>query len=326
MDTVVVRVFRRPSATMSTGVFFQTQHAPVILDALTPIVNSAHRRRLLVFVWMSAREANWKLRTSPGWADLRYDSLKRAVVPSGKLDLFQEAPRDYIKSLYRDLARYPIDGIIIDDDSFSGRNEGLSPYALEEFYRDFGEKFSPVILQQHALPRANGVFWRWSGWKSRRSFSHINSLIGVAREVNPNLQFGILLSDKTILDPVEALGDSAQDLLEAKRHALNYYIISVDPPPPKEISLLPTENAEGHLPRIAREARKLMGHGDQILLKINLREGGQEWMTQLLKPIADIDPTVLQIFSETGGPPGRVPLEILFTPRSPGSSKDNSPS
>ena len=56
VDTLVVKVFDNGDRHTPSGVFFQTAHAPVLMDALTGLVNSAHRRHLKVFAWMSVRQ------------------------------------------------------------------------------------------------------------------------------------------------------------------------------------------------------------------------------------------------------------------------------
>ena len=338
VDTIMVKVFRNGARPKPSGVFFQTTHAPVVVDGLTSLLNIAHHHHLRVFAWMSVRQMDWKLLSEPGWADLRYDPKKRALTPSEGMDLFRPDARNYITALYQDLARYPIDGIVFGDDLFYKVVEGLGPGARQHFTSDFGEVFLLKVLDHESLidpasglssngpPQiniSNGIFWRWVGWKSRQAYHFLDHIKQVIKTTNPSLQFGILLSEEVIVDPVQALARYSQDLLEARRYSLDYYIISVDLFPDIRRPEQRTRDTRAHLSKVAAGALRLTGQPEKVLLRIHPREDlrddpkdrtvGQSRLDQVLVPVAEFNPSAIhKLMAEAPEP-----LELMFRPRSP---------
>jgi uncharacterized lipoprotein YddW (UPF0748 family) len=308
VDTLVVKVFHPGGQAMSSGVFFQTPSAPVVVDLLTPLVKSAHRHHLRVFAWMSVRQMDWKLRSNPKWADLRYNPLKMNLSSSESMDIFQPGARDYIMSLYQDLAVYPMEGIVFGDDLFYKTEEGLGEEAQQQFKQDFGELFSPKVLQQTPLASiSNDIFWRWVGWKSRQAYYFLDELKQTVKKTNPALQLGIFISDKTILNPVQALAQNSQDLLEAKRTMLDYYVINVD--------LLHSQDASAHLSQIVIRAHQLMGQPEKVLVGIYPHGDAPLFLKQDLSPDLGLTPSELMKLSALSRQVGPEFLGFLFNPR-----------
>jgi hypothetical protein len=277
VDTLVIKVFHTGSQEMSSGVFFQTLHAPVLMDALATWARTAHRYHLRVFAWMSVRQMEWKLRSNPKWADLKYDPRHMSLMSSEMMDLFQPAVRDYIMSLYQDLASYSIEGILFGDDLFYKAEEGLGEVAQQQFIRDFGESFSPKVLRQAPqIGNSSGVFWRWVGWKSRQIFYFLDELKQAVRKANPSIQLGVFLSEDAVLNPVQALARNSQDLLEAKRLMLDYYVIDMNLSQAQDIS----KAVSARVSQVLVRANQLMGKSDNVLVGIHDRGDASFYLNQ----------------------------------------------
>jgi len=284
VDTLVVKVFHTSSQEIPSGVFFQTMHAPVLMDTLAILVKAAHRHHLRVFAWMNVRQMEWKLRSNPKWADLKYDSHRMGLTTSDTMDLFQPAARDYIMGLYQDLASYPIEGIVFGEDLFYKTEEGLGEEAQQQFKRDFGESFSPGVLQQ--TPRASissDVFWKWVGWKSRQVSYFLDELKQSVKQRNPSLKLGVFLSEDAVLNPVQALARNSEDLLEAKRLMLDYYVINVD--------LLLAQDVSAHLSKVVGRADQLMGESESVLVGIHTQSDANLYLKQGLSHELGLTPS-----------------------------------
>ncbi len=317
VDTVVVKVFQNGSGQRPSGVFFQTQHAPVLADRLTTLIQAARRHPFRIFAWMSVRQMNWKLRSDPAWADLQYDRRGRTLVPSGSLDLLQPAVQDYIQKVYKDLTIYPLDGIVFGDDLFYKTAEGLSAEAQKKFVSDFGVPLPENALdevlrvdltngrEQIGLPPAeHETFWRWVGWKSRQVYPFLSDLQNMLRQKHPVLQFGILFSEEAVLDPLEALIKTSQDLLEAKRHQFDFYIINLElSPEPMSQNRSPRQDTK-RMSRLATESLRLIGRPEGILVRIRVKGLTGPQIRQALDPETHVDPSVLV----------RLTNDFLFSP------------
>lgn len=317
VDTLVVKVFQNGSGQIPSGVFFQTQHAPVLADRLTSLIQAARHHPFRIFAWMSVRQMNWKLRSDPAWADLQYDRRGRTLVPSESLDLLQPAVQDYIQKVYKDLALYPLDGIVFGDDLFYKTTEGLSAEAQKKFVSDFGVPLPENALdealrvdlaggrEQIGLPPAeHEAFWRWVGWKSRQVYPFLSDLQNMLRQKHPALQFGILFSEEAVLNPLVALIKTSQDLLEAKRHQFDFYIINLElSPEPISQNRSPRQGTK-RMSRLATESLRLLGRPEGILVRIRVNGLPGQQIRQALDPETHIDPSVLV----------RLTNDFLFSP------------
>jgi biofilm PGA synthesis lipoprotein PgaB len=137
LDTVIVRVFHNigdryyasadPESGVwnETGVYFKTDHAPVIDDVLGPLVELAHASGLKIFAWMTTRYADYGLEHRDELACTAYDLKRRKEVRCKGLDLFNEEAVEHLEALYSDLAEYAIDGVLFQDDLVLRQTEGF---------------------------------------------------------------------------------------------------------------------------------------------------------------------------------------------------------
>ena len=107
------------------GVYFNTDLAPTISDILTPACTSAHRAGLKIFAWMTTLKANYdrSLRPQVVSYDENNSFIKRE---ENLLDPMEPLNIDFLKKLFQDLAAYPIDGILLQDDLILRHNQGFS--------------------------------------------------------------------------------------------------------------------------------------------------------------------------------------------------------
>ena len=267
IDTIILRVFHnrgdRPYPFVRTtkmlpraGVYFKTSHAPVVADILTPILDAAHREGIRVFAWMTTRYANYGIEDRRELACRGYDVRKRRFFRCKGLDLFNDTAVEHIKALYRDLAKYPIDGILFQDDLILKYNEGLSPVAMRGFGEETGLELEPSRLyriREDSIITYTPLFWQWAEWKNRRLIHIIDELKRTVRRVNPEVKFAINLMYENLTSPSNALAWFSQDLHKAAEKGFDYYAIMA------------------YQKQISDELRKDMNEVEELILKMTDR-------------------------------------------------------
>ena len=222
VNTLIVRVFhnlgdnyyRFATVKNPSGVYFQTRYAPVVDDILRPITNIAHDHGLRVFAWMTTRHANYGFENRVALKGLLFDFEKGTMEPAEGFNLFREEVVTRLERLYADLARYPVDGILFQDDLILKHNEGFSPEARQSFFQDSGRVTHPSLLYEGisreesgriVVSRYTDRFWLWTRWKNLKLLGLARKLMDAARSINPELEFAINLYYESILDPKNAM-------------------------------------------------------------------------------------------------------------------------
>ena len=241
VNTLIIRVFQNkydrfyPFANpkKEVGVYFNTFYAPVVDDILEKLTEITHRNNMKIFAWMTTRDSSWLIENNPALLESIYDLKDKSIIKGEKLNIFNPEVIEILKGVYKDLARYDIDGILFQDDLVLRHTEGYSNEAREQFNKDTGIKADPLIMYKNIYQKDGRYyvssytqyFWKWSEWKSKR-LSHIASeIMSAAREVNPDLQFAINLYYETVSSPRDALAWLSQNINELINHKFDYYAV-----------------------------------------------------------------------------------------------------
>ncbi len=240
LDTVIFRVFQRPGdryypfvqPQAETGVYFATDAAPVVADVLGPVTVLAHAAGLKVFAWMTTLST--PLIESDAWCGRRYDPASGRIVPCEALDPFRPEVGQRLATLFRDLARYDIDGVLLQDDLILRQTEGFSGAALGASLRDSGRMLSPEQLFTEVRQNANGKvrvsrlgdpFYDWARWKNRRLLQMADEVRAAARQVRPGLPFALNLPYEVLTAPQHGLAWFSQDFSLALGAGFEYLSI-----------------------------------------------------------------------------------------------------
>lgn len=241
VNTLIIRVFQNrydrfyPFANpkKEIGVYFNTFYAPVVDDILKKLTEITHRNNMKIFAWMTTRDSSWLIENNPALLESIYDLKDKSIIKGEKLNIFNPEVIEILKGVYKDLARYDIDGILFQDDLVLRHTEGYSNEAREQFNKDTGIKADPLIMYKNIYQKDGRYyvssytqyFWKWSEWKSKR-LSHIASeIMSAAREVNPDLKFAINLYYETVSSPRDALAWLSQNINELINHKFDYYAV-----------------------------------------------------------------------------------------------------
>ncbi|ABA89998.1 hypothetical protein Pcar_2763 [Syntrophotalea carbinolica DSM 2380] len=240
LDTVVLRVFQRPgdrfypfsNPRVPAGVYFSTDAAPVVDDVLGSLTALGHAAGLKVFAWMTTLST-----PLPGAESLggrRYDPASARIVPCEALDPFRIEVQQRLGTLFADLARYDIDGVLLQDDLVLRQTEGFSSAALGACLRDTGRIFSPDQLYAEVRRNAAGdvrisrlseSFYVWARWKNRRLLQLAADVRAAARRVRPDLPFALNLPYEVLTAPRHGLAWFSQDFSLALKADFDYLAI-----------------------------------------------------------------------------------------------------
>lgn len=229
VNTIILRVFHNPGDRFlevaqpqsDRGVYFRTSPLPLVDDVLGPIAELAHRRGLKVFAWMTTRYADYGREEQMESRCLAYDfNLGRPVPARGQSVLLPEV-QDRLNQVFEDLARYPIDGVLLQDDLMLRHNEDFNP-RVQDFYRlTTGREMDPRRFYhgvhqlnngKYLVRRYSEEFWLWSRWKRDRLLDLADRLRQTMRRVRPGMAMAINLYYETALSPENGLAWFSQDL------------------------------------------------------------------------------------------------------------------
>ncbi|MBW2121344.1 MAG: hypothetical protein JRH07_05790 [Deltaproteobacteria bacterium] len=320
VNTLILRVFQnegdRPYGFAAprrlSGVYFRSSHAPLVDDLLGPVARIAHRQGLDVFAWMTTRHANYGFEENPGLRTILYDFEKKALVPGRGFNLFRPEVVNRLKGIYADLARYPIEGILFQDDLILRHNEGFSLEARDLFLQDHGYLPDPSIFYGPASRNEEGRivvsgytdrFWVWSRWKNQRLLGLAGQLMDAARRVKPDLVFATNLYYESILDPRNAMAWYSQSLEAALSRPFDYFSVMAYHRQIQEELGLTLEEALDLMPLLARRATEMVGDQNRVLIKVQVAD----WKDSRLLPEEEIQGILRDLGKESGASIALVP-------------------
>jgi biofilm PGA synthesis lipoprotein PgaB len=323
VNTLIVRVFQNSGDRVywfatpryPSGVYFQTSHAPVVDDVLGPVVRIAHRYGLKIFAWMTTRHANYGLEDKKRLRVFRYDFEKKRIAPAKGFNLFHREVVTHLEGLYVDLARYPIDGILFQDDLILRHNEGFSPEARRLFSQDHGYVPEPSLFYGEVSREEGGRivvsgytdrFWIWAGWKNQRILNLAQALMAAGRAVNPNLRFALNLYYEAVLDPEKGMAWYAQSLEVARNYPFDYFSIMAYHRQMQEELGLTMEETISLMPQLAERAVAMAGEPARVLMKVQVAD----WNDSRLLPQEETE-TVLRTVGRRKG------IHIAIVPYQP---------
>jgi tetratricopeptide (TPR) repeat protein len=287
VNTLIVRVFQNRGDRMykfvkplhEEGVYFKTEYAPVVDDILGKVTEIIHRNGLDVFAWITTRYANYGFEGNPEYQCKSYNFGTKKMEWAKGYNLFHPDVVKRLEGLYRDLGRYPIDGILFQDDLILKHNEGFSNDAIKAFLREFGYSPHPDIFYidpyevdsgKYYVKAYTDRFWSWARWKNRWLMNVAKRLMRAARESNPKLEFGINLYYETLLNHSNAEGWFSQTFSEALEADFNYYaVMAYHRQTMKELGM-----EEGKvidlMAEVAGKAVKAVGDPAKVLMKVQI--------------------------------------------------------
>jgi len=287
VDTLIVRVFQNKgdrtykfvNLQHEEGVYFKTEYAPVAGDVLRELAEMVHRNGLDIFAWMTTRFANYGSDIPQEYRCRMYNFGTKKIETGKGFNLFHPEVLKRLKGLYRDLGRYPIDGILFQDDLILKHNEDFSPEATKAFLQEFGFAPHPDVLYvdpflseggKYLVKAYTDQFWTWANWKSRRLMDVAEQLMEASRESNPKLKFAVNLYFEAISDSRKGVAWFSQALPEALKRGFDYYAVMAYHRQAMKDLNMDEKKAMELMAEVAQKAVKSVGDPYQVMMKVQI--------------------------------------------------------
>jgi biofilm PGA synthesis lipoprotein PgaB len=310
VDTLILRVFQnkggRPFQFVrprhEEGVYFETLHAPVVDDVLGKMAEIVHRNGLDLFAWITTRYANYGFEEPSEYRCKGYNFETKKIEVARGFNLYHPGVLKRLEGLFRDLGRYPIDGILFQDDLVLKHNEDFSAEANQAFLKEFGYSPHPGLFYVEPYKSDNGKyyvkgytpqFWSWAGWKNRWLMNVAQRLMGAARESNPTLKFGINLYYETVFNSSNAVAWFSQSFSEALRTNFDYYALMAYHRQAMKESNMEERKAIGLMAEVAGNAIQRVGDPARVLMKIQIFD----WKSSEVVPQKEVEEVVTGILN-----------------------------
>ena len=311
VDTLIIRVFQNKGEQMykfvtphyKEGVYFKTEYGPVVEDILGPLTEIAHRNGLEVFAWMTTRYANYGLDGNPEYRCKSYNFEKRKFEEGRGFNLFHPDVLKRLEGLFSDLGRYPIEGILLQDDLILKHNEDFSTDANKAFLKEFGFAPHPDRFYFNPYKSESGKYYvnvytedflSWANWKNRWLMNVAEKLMTAARESNPNLKFAINLYYEAVLNQNHGVAWFSQTLSEAMKKDFDYYVVmAYHRQMMKELNI-EKGKAIDLMAEVAQKAVKTVGDPSKVLMKFQI----YDWMNYEVVPRKEVEEVLARILNQ----------------------------
>ena len=300
VDTLILRVFQNKGDQIhrfvtprhEEGVYFKTEHAPIVDDILGKVTEIAHRNGLEIFAWMTTRYANYGLEGRPELRCRSYNFETKKLEGARGFNLFHPDVIRRLEGLFRDLGSYPIDGILFQDDLILKHNEDFSAEANKAYFKEFGYSPHPDLFYIEPYKSESGKyyvkaysdkFWAWATWKNRWLMNVAKQLMEAARESNPRLEFGINLYYETVLNDSNSVAWFSQTLREAMEKGFDYYAIMAYHRQTMYELNMEARKAMDLMGDVAQRAVKSIGDPSQVMMKVQVLD----WKSYEIIPVKE---------------------------------------
>jgi hypothetical protein len=199
------------------GVYFQTSKVPVVADLFTVIVPAAHAKGMAVVASLNLHEPGWTT-VRPEWGIVMANRTDQVFQPGGHVDVLHPDYQRFVGEVAQDLLQTDIDGLVIGARRAKGFAEEWSPTSRRLFEGLFGSS-----VDSHDQPVSPDA-WRWAGWKTRAYLGFIARLTQQLRQTRPGLLVAVVVHERAVLSPVDALTEYGEDVLETKQRGLHLVV------------------------------------------------------------------------------------------------------
>jgi poly-beta-1,6-N-acetyl-D-glucosamine N-deacetylase len=296
------RVYKFVTPRHEEGVYFKTEHAPVVDDILGKVAEIAHRNGLDIFAWMTTRYASYGLDGHPELHCKSYNFETKKLEVARGFNLFRADVLKRLEGLFRDLGRYPIDGVLIQDDLIFKHNEDFSTEANKAFFKEFGYSPHPDLFYIDPYKSESGKyyvkaysdkFWVWANWKNRWLMNVAKQLMTAAKESNPRLKFGINLYYETVLNHSNSVAWFSQTLSEAQKKGFDYYAFMAYHRQTVNELNMEAMKAIDLMAEVAQKAVKSIENPYQVMMKVQVLD----WKSYEVIPAKEVEILLDRILS-----------------------------
>jgi hypothetical protein len=196
-----------------TGAYVPTSKVSVGEDLFKIIVPAAHIQGMAVLASLNLHEPGWAT-VNPEWGIATVNRTDQI----GHVDVLHPEYQRVVGEIAQDLLLTDIDGLVIGARKSKGFAEEWSPASRRMFEGVFERSFRSQ--GQSVSPDA----WRWAGWKTRTYLACVAQLVRQLRQLRPALLAAVVVHERAVFLPVEALTEYGEDVLEAKQRGFHIIV------------------------------------------------------------------------------------------------------
>jgi tetratricopeptide (TPR) repeat protein len=310
VNTILFRVFQNKGdryykfakSRHEEGVYFKTEYAPIVDDILGKMTEIVHRNGLEIFAWTTTRYANYGFEGPPEFRCKSYNFETKKMEMARGFNLFHPDVLKRLEGLFRDLGRYPIDGILFQDDLILKHNEDFSPEANKAFLKEFGYSPHPDLFYIDPYKSESGKYYArgytdrfmsWANWKNRWLMDIAKGLMQAARESNPNLQFAVNLYFEAVINDLKGMTWFSQTLSEALKKDFDYYAVMAYHRQAMRDLNVGVKEAADLMADVAKKAVKKVGDPSRVLMKVQILD----WKNHEVLPQKEMEEILAGILS-----------------------------
>ncbi|MFC1848652.1 poly-beta-1,6-N-acetyl-D-glucosamine N-deacetylase PgaB [candidate division CSSED10-310 bacterium] len=289
-NTVFMRVFqnieqkaKQSAARSVTGTYFRSPRSPLMRDMLKLACQAAQKNNINLYAWMTTRHCDWIREKHRDWCDKRYNLKTHQEEVYDRLDICNPHFRTFITQLFEDLAHYPIQGILFQDDIVLRHTEGFSEFAKQRYFHDTGRAVSAAemyrktrsIKSKVLVTKYGDTFFRWRQWRIAEIMNFLNLITEQCRKVNPNLKFALNCYYETLTAPENARTWFAQDISYAKNSSMHLFSFMAYHRQIAQETNISIAASLKLLGKMTRNACRVLETPSRVLMKIQVRD----WQT-----------------------------------------------
>jgi Tetratricopeptide repeat len=182
-------------------------------DLLKIIVPAAHAQGMAVLASLNLHEPGWAT-VNPEWGIAKINRPDQF----GHVDVLHPEYQRVVGEIAQDLVLTDIDGLVIGARKSKGFAEEWSPTSR----RMFEGLFEPSFRSQGQSVSPDA--WRWAGWKTRTYLACVAQLVRQLRQLRPALLAAVVVHERAVFLPVEALTEYGEDVLETKQRGVHIIV------------------------------------------------------------------------------------------------------
>jgi Tetratricopeptide repeat len=239
------------------GVYFQTSKVPIIEDLFTVIVPAAHAKGMAVLASLNLHEPWWAT-VNAEWSTVMADNGGPVSQQAAPVDVLHPDYQRFVDEVAQDLLRTDIDGLVVEARSAKGFSEEWSPTSR----RMFVDRVGPSLDRQDQSVPPDA--WRWAGWKSRTYLDCVARLARHLRETRPRFLVAVMVHERAVFFPLDALTDYGEDVAETKQRGLSLVVL------PESGALEGSEKQEARLETVRQRLMPTPGNERQLWLGMTL--------------------------------------------------------
>jgi len=172
---------------------------------------------MAVLAALNLHEPGWAT-VSPEWGIVMANGTDEVFQPVGRVDVLHPDFQRLVGEVTQDLLSTDIDGLVVGARRTKGFAEEWSPTSRRMFEVQFEPSFDS---HDQSLPPDT---WRWAGWKTRSYLGFVARLTQQLRQTRPGLLVAVVVHERAVLSPADALMEYGEDVLETKQRGLHLVV------------------------------------------------------------------------------------------------------